>query len=1093
MVGVRVRPFNERELKLNAQLCVAMEGQSTILQNPPEVASESGKGNEPRKFTFDASFWSHDGFEEAPGGFCRAVAGSNYADQNHVFEVFGKKVLDNAWEGYHCCLFAYGQTGAGKSYSMVGYGTNKGIVPMSCNEIFTRIAANPDPGLSFEVMVSMVEIYNEAVQDLLVPSARRPKKGLEIRESQQLGIYIDGVIKRAVDSYPTIEAVMEEGTDNRTVGSTLMNATSSRAHTVITIEFKQVSRLEGGATGAKVSMINLVDLAGSEKAGQTGASGDRLKEGCAINKSLSALGNVIEKLADRSMGKGGKNVVIPYRDSKLTRLLQNALGGSSKTIMICAISPASSNYEETLSTLRYADRAKRIKNSANINENPQDKLIRQLREENQQLREMVGTGSPSAGGEEDAAALEALREKQNQIASLESMLQDMQRSFQDKISEAQANAQKMAEQKKSKSADLAGPHIANLNEDDLLTNKLRFPFKDGITRIGRPNDGEDAPEVALSAPGIHSQHAQVVNSGGICFLKVVIEAAAATFVNGASLEGKTQGVQLAHGDRVVFGQCSFVFVDPAIGTAAELLESGKVSFAAARKELGTGDGPSEEEMRASRAMAEELERKVRAAEQATEQAKAEAEELLKRREQEFQDQLQRRQETWDRELQQKADAAASDGRAKAEQAQRHSEELARLQREFEERQRAAEAAAQRRIQELEAASKKAQAEEDDHRQHELAMQRLEEELMNVMPLVKEANLIAQEMRRPERLETKMHCELNGGKRGAVRVMAAVVRDGVRLFEWSPETLENRVYILRELLQRCEEEGFEVAENLAEEEDPLWDPIQVERLIGVSQVLLEGLLMQVENAFDTRILSSEGHQAGTLRVEVVPLAYDGSPGVPDSEIVEEAEDLLGSRLGCMIHVVRATCLPENLANDVRVEFNYFVDEKPHQVPAVLGHNMNPEFNYSKKFVQDPVTSRFLDYLRTKLVFRVYGKDLAADSLCKRSEAPLASPPPASPPPALPAPAPSASTLPSEAGQVPAALLSPAGLPQAASDVSFQQPTQPTSPAAVPGAVPESPSAAPQAKTSLAAVRRQAEEAMAEPRRASSGKAKTCCIL
>merc|ERR1719472_24866 len=170
-----------------------------------------------------------------------------------------------------------------------------------------------------------------------------------------------------------------------------MNATSSRAHTVQCIEFKQVSEA-AGATGMKVSLINLVDLAGSEKAGQTGASGDRLKEGCAINKSLSALGNVIEKLADRATGKAKAGAVIPYRDSKLTRLLQNALGGSSKTVMICAISPASSNYEETLSTLRYADRAKRIKNAAQINENPQDKLVREMKAENEKLKAMIGSG-----------------------------------------------------------------------------------------------------------------------------------------------------------------------------------------------------------------------------------------------------------------------------------------------------------------------------------------------------------------------------------------------------------------------------------------------------------------------------------------------------------------------------------------------------------------------------------------------------------------------------------------------------------------------------------------------------------------------------
>ncbi|CAK9004239.1 unnamed protein product [Durusdinium trenchii] len=334
VVGVRIRPFNDREKALNAQLCVDVDGPTTILQNPPEMAIESGKGKEAKRFTFDASFWSHDGFEVGGDGYCSAAPGSRYADQRTVFETFGRRILDSAWEGYHCCLFAYGQTGAGKSYSMVGYGANKGIVPISCEEIFKRISANTDSNLTYEVMVSMVEIYNEQVQDLLVPPKDRPKKGLEIRESQQLGIYIGGVSRRPVDSYASIEAVVEEGTENRTVGATLMNATSSRAHTVLTIEFKQVSQA-GGQQGQKLSLINLVDLAGSEKAGQTGASGDRLKEGCAINKSLSALGNVIEKLADKAMGKAKPNAVIPYRDSKLTRLLQNALGGSSKTVMIC--------------------------------------------------------------------------------------------------------------------------------------------------------------------------------------------------------------------------------------------------------------------------------------------------------------------------------------------------------------------------------------------------------------------------------------------------------------------------------------------------------------------------------------------------------------------------------------------------------------------------------------------------------------------------------------------------------------------------------------------------------------------------------------
>ena len=166
-----------------------------------------------------------------------------------------------------------------------------------------------------------------------------------------------------------------------------MNATSSRAHTIITIEFKQII-LDDGRRHEKFSVINLVDLAGSEKAGQTGATGDRLKEGCAINKSLTVLGQCISILADKAIRKQ-KGAVVPYRDSALTRILQNALGGNSKTIMICALSPASINYEETLSTLRYADRAKKIQNKAIINESPQEKMIRELREENEKLKKLI--------------------------------------------------------------------------------------------------------------------------------------------------------------------------------------------------------------------------------------------------------------------------------------------------------------------------------------------------------------------------------------------------------------------------------------------------------------------------------------------------------------------------------------------------------------------------------------------------------------------------------------------------------------------------------------------------------------------------------
>ncbi|VDM24955.1 unnamed protein product [Toxocara canis] len=309
-------------------------------------------------------------------------------DQDEVFKHVGSGVLNNAFLGYNACIFAYGQTGSGKSYSMLGTKENPGIIPRLCNAIFERIEEASCETLAFKVEVSYMEIYNERVRDLLDP--KKAAKNLKVREHKILGPMVDGLSVLAVSSYEQIASLIEEGNKSRTVAATNMNAESSRSHAVFNIRLTQaLTDLENGFTGEKMSKISLVDLAGSERAQKSGAVGKRLEEGGNINKSLTTLGMVISALAERSHPQSNKQKFVPYRDSVLTWLLKDNLGGNSRTVMVATISPSADNYEETLSTLRYADRAKKIVNHAIVNEDPNAKVIRELREEVEQLRAQI--------------------------------------------------------------------------------------------------------------------------------------------------------------------------------------------------------------------------------------------------------------------------------------------------------------------------------------------------------------------------------------------------------------------------------------------------------------------------------------------------------------------------------------------------------------------------------------------------------------------------------------------------------------------------------------------------------------------------------
>lgn len=425
-VVVRVRKFLPREIERDAECLIAMDPrtQTTKLLAPKVNPEDKGKPKsqargkvlEDKSFVFDNSFWSHN--DKDP----------HYAQQEDVYDCLGEDFLDHNFEGYHTCIFAYGQTGSGKSYTMMGTSEQPGLIPRTCEDLFQRIEASETPDVSYNVRVSYFEVYNEHVRDLLVPRTDPPNY-LRIRESPSEGPYIKDLTEVTVKNYSDLMKHMRKGDTSRTTASTKMNDTSSRSHAVFTITLKQIHHdLSTDETTERTARIRLVDLAGSERAKSTEATGQRLREGSNINKSLTTLGRVIAALADPKQGRSGKHKsrdVVPYRDSILTWLLKDSLGGNSKTAMIACIAP--SDYEETLSTLRYADQAKRIRTRARVNQDhlsaaERDKQIAEMAETIRTLQ--LSVSQAVANRRESEVQSERLEDYQQKVEKMQRLMEE---------------------------------------------------------------------------------------------------------------------------------------------------------------------------------------------------------------------------------------------------------------------------------------------------------------------------------------------------------------------------------------------------------------------------------------------------------------------------------------------------------------------------------------------------------------------------------------------------------------------------------------------------------------------------------------------
>ncbi|VDP03450.1 unnamed protein product [Soboliphyme baturini] len=502
-VAVRVRPFNSRELSQKCKCIISMNGQP-----------------------------------KSP----------KFATQRQVYQDLGLEMLDHAFEGYNVCIFAYGQTGAGKSFTMMGKSnsTDQGIIPQMCSELFSRIKNSLDPNLQFSVEVSYMEIYCERVRDLLNP---KNTANLRVREHPLLGPYVEDLTKLAVTSYEDVSHLIDEGNKSRTVAATNMNETSSRSHAVFTLVFTQKRHdVSTKLDTEKVSRICLVDLAGSERADSTGAEGVRLKEGANINKSLTTLGKVISALAEMSATAGvkkrRKGDFIPYRDSVLTWLLKENL-----------------------------DRAKQILCRAVVNEDPNARLINDLKSEVTRLKVLLAKQGINPDMDLTSAERQMITTQSSvysvaeedtidRLKTSEKLIAELNETWEEKLRKTEAiRAAREAELKEIGLATLEDghalgvfspkkvtlPHLVNLNEDPLMSECLLYYLKEGMTKVGRA-DAPTRQDIQLCGQHIEKEHCVFENREGVVTLIPV--SSALCYVNGKLI---TEPTALKSSNRVILG------------------------------------------------------------------------------------------------------------------------------------------------------------------------------------------------------------------------------------------------------------------------------------------------------------------------------------------------------------------------------------------------------------------------------------------------------------------------------------------------------------------------------------------------------------
>ncbi|XP_072765535.1 kinesin-like protein KIF13A isoform X6 [Anoplolepis gracilipes] len=941
-VAVRVRPFNRRELELGTQCVVEMTGQQTILQHP--ITMDKIDRNKPKTFAFDHCFYSLE-----PGT-------ENFASQDVVFDALGRDILDNAFQGYNACIFAYGQTGSGKSYTMMGSGENKGIIPRLCDSLFDMIAKQQSSELTYKVEVSYMEIYNEKVHDLLDP--KQNKQSLKVREHNVLGPYVDGLSQLAVTSFQDIDNLMAEGNKSRTVAATNMNSESSRSHAVFSVILTQtLTDSKSGVSGEKVSRMSLVDLAGSERAVKTGAVGDRLKEGSNINKSLTTLGLVISKLADQNSVNNNKKKdnFVPYRDSVLTWLLKDNLGGNSKTVMVATISPAADNYEETLSTLRYADRAKRIVNHAVVNEDPNARIIRELRQEVETLKEMLLHATGSIVGQQRTDITEKLSES-------ERLMKEMSQTWEEKLvkTERLQHERQQALEKMGISVQASGIqvekskyYLVNLNDDPSLNELLVYYLKERTLVGGRSAKTEQ--DIQLHGLGILPEHCVItIEESGLYMTPLN---GARCFVNGTQVVDKTL---LQHGDRIVWGNHHFFRVNcPRSATAINSepqTPAQNIDYNFAREELMLNELSNDP---IQRAIAR----------------------LEKQHEEDKQVALEKQRQEYERQFQQLRNilSPSTPYSPYVPYDPLRGSQSGKLP--------ACTPTTQMRVEKW--------AQERDE-MFKRSLGQLKTDILKANALVQEANFLAEEMGKQTKFSVTLQIPPNNlspnrksvfFQRGAFVSEPAILvkRANTGSQVWSMEKLENKLVDMREMYE--DPHNYQRLSAIKDElpgktQDPFYESQENHNLIGVANIFLEVLFHDVRLDYHTPIISQQGEVAGRLQVEISRI----SGQFPQDRICEaasessadstssEPEDYSGgsSHITCRVTIKQATGLPLSLSHFVFCQYMFWGHPELIAVPPIVNAELPNsnciigqrdslafKFDHTKDFTV-PITEEFMEH-------------------------------------------------------------------------------------------------------------------------------------